>query len=313
MIIKEIDVPTSKDRFSKAGFKAEQKMAHYLSRAFKDAEDILVLNGIRLQSNDDSAQIDHLVIHKYGMIIVESKSAIGTIKVNDYGEWSRVDYDKGMASPVEQAQRQAEFLRGYLNRSALRRPHDIWKSLVREITYDHVPIDVLVAISDTGIIERPQELKIKEVHKADMIPARVREIIAYYRKLENPFSLTLTSTPLKLSLELLTEIAAFLSESHVSKERRGRSRIRQEKVAYRAPARVRSEFTCRECGSVNMSIQYARKPGYHFRCSDCSKTMSIRRYCPKCGQQSRLRKAGNQFYIECKECNTSAEFFRNPG
>ncbi len=39
MIVKEIDAPTSKDRFSQAGFKAEQKMAQYLSRAFKDAED----------------------------------------------------------------------------------------------------------------------------------------------------------------------------------------------------------------------------------------------------------------------------------
>jgi len=312
MIVKEIDAPASKDRFSQAGFKAEQKMAHYLSRAFNDAKDILVLNGIRLKSDDDWAQIDHLIIHRYGMIIIESKSAVGTIEINDHGEWSRAGYDKGMASPVEQARRQAVFLRSYLNRSGLNPPHDAWKSLTREITYDHVQVDVLVAISDTGKIERPPNLKINEVHKADMIPAKVREILAHYRKLDSPFSLTLTNTPLKIRPELMMDIARFLGRSHVPKGQVGRSQTRQEKVTSRRPARARTEFTCRECGSANMSIQYARGPGYYFRCGNCSRTMSIREICPTCSQQSKLRKAGNQFYIECRQCKTSSAFFKNP-
>jgi len=105
MIIKEVDSITSKDKFSQAGFKAEQKMAHYLSRAFKDNKDVLVLNGIRLQSDDDSIQIDHFIIHKYGMVIIESKSAVGTIEINEYGEWRRLGYNRGMASPVLQGER----------------------------------------------------------------------------------------------------------------------------------------------------------------------------------------------------------------
>jgi hypothetical protein len=62
VIIKEVDSITTTDKFSKAGFKAEEEMAHYLSRAFKDTKDILVLNGIRLESGNDSVQIDHLII-----------------------------------------------------------------------------------------------------------------------------------------------------------------------------------------------------------------------------------------------------------
>jgi transcription elongation factor Elf1 len=311
MIVKAIDAPTSKNRLSQAGYKAEKTMAHYLSSAFKDAEDILVLNGIRLKSDDDWAQIDHLTIHRYGMIIIESKSAVGTIQINDHGEWSRPGYDKGMASPVEQAHRQVVFLRSYLNRSGLNPPHDPWKSFFREITYDHVHMDVLVAISDTGKIERPANLKIKEVHKADMIPAKIEEIVAHYRKLDSPFSLTLTNTPLKISPESMRDIARFLRGRHVPKGQVGRSQTRQDKVKSRRPIRPTTERTCRECGSANMSIHYGRY-GYYFRCGDCSKTMSIRETCPKCGQQSRLHKAGNQFYILCKECNTSSEFFKNP-
>ena len=311
MIIKEVDPVTSKDKFSQAGFMAEEKMAHYLSRAFKDARDILVLNGIRLESNDDSAQIDHLIVHRYGMVIIESKSVVGTIKINDYGEWSRAGYNEGMASPVEQAQRQAAFLRKYLNQSGLKPPRDVLKSLIREITYDHVPVDVLVAISDTGIIDRSPALRIDKVHKADMIPGKIEEIIAHYQKLDSPFSLTLTATPLKVSPQLMTDIAQFLKKSHVPKGQKGRSKVRQDKVISRVPTRVKSEFTCRACGSENISIEYARF-GYYFRCKKCNKTMSIRRYCSKCGQQSKLRKDGDQFYIGCRECNTSTLFFKNP-
>ncbi len=245
------------------------------------------------------------------MIIIESKSAVGTIEINDHGEWSRAGYDRGMASPVEQARRQAVFLRSYLNRSGLNPPHDVLRSLIREITYDQVQLDVLVAISDTGKIDSPPNLKINEVHKADMIPAKVREIVAHYRKLDSPFSLTLTAIPLKISPELMMDIARFLRRSHVPKGQVDRSQTRQEKVTSRRPTRARTEFTCPKCASVNLSIQHG-KFGYYFRCGDCSKTMSIRETCPKCGQQSRPRKAGNQFYIECRQCNTSNAFFENP-
>jgi transcription elongation factor Elf1 len=311
MILKQVDAPAYKDRLSQAGFKAEQKMAHYLERAFKDDEDILVLNGIRLKSHDDSAQIDHLIIHRYGMIIIESKSAVGTIKINDHGEWSRAGYDRGMASPVLQAQRQKVFLLSYLKRSGLKPPHDAVRSLFRPITYDDVKMDVLVAVSDHGNIDRPPNLEIKEVHKADVIPAKVGEIIAHYRKLESPFSLTLTAIPLQISRKLMMDIARFLTRSHVPKGQVGRSKTRQEKVTSCRPTRARTEFTCPKCGSTNMSIQYG-KWGYYFRCAECSKTKSITEYCPACGQQSRLRKAGNQFYIRCGHCNTSRAFFKNP-
>jgi len=311
VIIKEVDSTTTTDRFVKAGFKAEEKMAHYLSRAFKDTKDILVLNGLRLESDDDSAQIDHLIIYKYGMIVIESKSVVGTIEINDYGEWYRLDYNLAIGSPIEQAKRHAIFLKRYLNESGLKPPHDAFKSLVREITFDHVPVNVLVAISDTGRIQRPKTLQIDNVHKADMIPGKIEEIIAYYKKLDSIWSLTSKPTPLKISPELMNDIAQFLKKKHIPKAKYARLQIRQDKIASLVPTPVKSEFICRECGSENISIRYA-KFGYYFRCMRCNKTMSIKRYCSKCGQQLKLRKDGNQFYIECKKCNTSTPFFKNP-
>lgn len=312
MIIKEVDSITSKDKFSQAGFKAEQTLAHYLSRAFKDSKDILVLNGIRLKSDDDSAQIDHLVIHKYGMTIIENKSAVGTIEINEYGEWRRSEYNLGMASPVEQGKRQADFLKKYLNGSSLEPPHDPFKSLVRKITFEHVPVDVLVAVSDTGIINRHPTLNIDNIHKADMIPAKIEEKISYYRKLDRLWSLNPTPTPLKMNLELMNKIAQFLVKKHTPKVRDAHPQVSQHRTSSTVPTQVKSEFACRACGSKNIGILYGRRFGYYFKCKECSKTMSIKRYCSKCGQQSKLRKDGNQFYIECKECGTSNLFFRNP-
>lgn len=312
MIIKEVDSITTTDKFLKAGFKAEEKMAFYLSRAFKDTKDILVLNGIRLESGNDSVQIDHLIIHKYGMIIVESKSVYGEITINDHGEWQRLEYKRGMGSPIEQAKSQAIFLQNYLNESGLKPPHDAFKSLVHKITFDHVPIDVLVAISDTGIItRRPETLQIDKVHKADMIVEKIKEKIISYRKQDSIWSSDLlTPTPLKISPELMNDIAQFLKEEHIPKEKHVRLQVKQDKVTFTVPASVKREFVCQKCGSGNISILYGRF-GYYFKCKECNKTMSINKTCPKCGQLSKLRKDRNQFYIECKKCNTSTPFFRN--
>ena len=57
MIVKDVDSIITKDKFMNAGLNAEKRMAFYLQRAFKDDKDILILNGIRLESDGDSAQM----------------------------------------------------------------------------------------------------------------------------------------------------------------------------------------------------------------------------------------------------------------
>ena len=343
MIIKEVDSITSKDKFLQAGSRAEKQMAHYLSRAFKDAKDILVLNGIRLKSEDDSCQIDHLIIHKYGMIIIESKSVVGPVEINERNEWSRSEYNLGMASPVLQGKRQAAFLKKYLNESGLEPPHDPFKSLVRKITFDHVPVDVLVAISDKGDIRPHPSVDIDNVHKADVIPEKIEERISYYRRLDRVFSLDPTPTPLKMKLEAMNNIAQFLVKKHTPYVRDGRRQARQPKTVYDAPrsaargitgksqgpnrkrsvsvaqdqargfvpASGKAGFRCKDCGNEVVRILWGRH-GYYFSCSGCPNTMTAKGYCKECGQQSKLSKAGNRFYVKCEEHGKGDLFFTNP-
>src|SRR5574340_855439 len=87
VIAKTKDPGKPTDRFEQAGTAAEEQMAFYLRRAFADAPDVFVINDLRLVEADDCAQIDHLVLHAFGMFIIESKSISGEVEVNEHGEW----------------------------------------------------------------------------------------------------------------------------------------------------------------------------------------------------------------------------------
>lgn len=100
-----------------AGDRQEKDVAFYLRRAFKDDQNILILNDYRFVHNDETAQIDHLIVHRSGFIVIESKSIHGEVRVNTEGEWSRSYKGQwsGMASPIRQAELQMELLRDFLS------------------------------------------------------------------------------------------------------------------------------------------------------------------------------------------------------
>ena len=109
-----------------AGAAAEEQMAHYLHRGFNEDQGVHVLHDVRLEDRaqpeqDGSTgvcQVDHLLVHRWGLFIIESKSVTEEVRVrsDDSGgdEWSRVyrGKEKGMPSPIRQAQRQSEFSAG---------------------------------------------------------------------------------------------------------------------------------------------------------------------------------------------------------
>src|SRR4051812_29419030 len=89
MIAKELDPFLSDDPLRRSGRQAEEQLAYYLLRDFAKYTDIIVFNGIRLEHNGDAAQMDHLLLHPYGFVIVESKSVAAQVAFNSRGEWTR--------------------------------------------------------------------------------------------------------------------------------------------------------------------------------------------------------------------------------
>ena len=182
MILKEIDITESTDKFLKAGIAAEKQMAFYLRRKFDETKGIFVFNDLKIRRGEETAQIDHLIVHKHGMIIIESKSVTGQVQINAQGEWVR-SYGRnhsGMPSPVLQARRQGAVLRSLLQDNAKNLRGKALLGLM-QAGFKSCPIQILVAISDQGIIKRGKQ-KIPELLKADQIADEADGIISRHRK-----------------------------------------------------------------------------------------------------------------------------------
>ncbi len=157
-------------------------MAFYLRRAFEHERDVWVFNDLRLVKNGDAAQMDHLVLHRSGMVIIESKSVTGEIAVNERGEWTRRSggRQQGMECPVTQARLQAQFLRRLLRENDERLLNGQLKGLLPKHFNKHWPIDVIVAVSDGGRISRGMD--VPELLKADQVAGTTQAIVRKHKR-----------------------------------------------------------------------------------------------------------------------------------
>ncbi|WP_027482360.1 nuclease-related domain-containing protein [Deinococcus pimensis] len=111
-IVKDHHPSPTNDKFQQAGDEAEKQMAFYLRRTFGTDPSVHVFHNLRFEREGDAAQIDHLILHRYGAVIVESKSVTSAVRINERDEWARQWNGRwtGMSSPVLLAKRQADFL-----------------------------------------------------------------------------------------------------------------------------------------------------------------------------------------------------------
>lgn len=323
MIKKELDLFVAEDKYAVAGQKAEEQMAFYLKRFFASSSNVFVLNGIRLEHNDDAAQMDHLVLHPYGICVVESKSVAGKIQIKDDGQWIRW-YGKestGMASPITQAKLQVRFMRDYLNLAV--KPKG---------AFDRYAFDVLVAISDNGVILRPTTGGLPEVCKSDQVAERIECRIAELAKQPN--------VPAPWTTEHLSKIADFLCGAHkplslrvaeklsskyqhaadeqivaienASENKSGDSSVLVEQADI-AVAPILNKppvgSACKHCASEDVLILYGHS--YYFHCNVCNKNTPLKSECSKCGALEMPRKKSKEFFLECKTCSISRLFHVN--
>ncbi len=331
MIVKELDSFTPQDKFAKAGRDAEEQMSFYLRRAFADNKNIYVFNDLRLEHKDDAAQIDHLIFHQYGMIIIESKSVTSRVEINEHQEWIRVFNGKkqGMSSPILQARRQGDFIKKYLERNS---EVLLGKFLGLQTHLGSMLIDVLIAISDSGIINRPKKMALEEVCKADQICDRVRSLLNKQQKEGNVFNINRTGR--SFNKDEVNNIVEFLLKEHkplayknieteiVSKpslvssppEKKVVIQVQAETLC--KPNKVplsqnASKHLCRQCHKTNLSVASGRY-GYYFKCLDCEGNTPINTICQTCNIKEKIRKSSDRFYAECESCKTSNLFYTNP-
>jgi hypothetical protein len=344
VILKGLDPFISEDKFEKAGRIAEEQLAFYLRRAFAEDKDILVFNNLRFEKDNDVAQIDHLILHKYGMIIIESKSVTTKVEINEREEWIRWfdNTSKGMPSPIQQAKRQGEFLRKYLNQNASALLGKVFFGVMGpQAGFRTMPLDVIVAISDSGIVKRSKSVSLEEVCKADQVSDRVRLIFERWRKANGVLSLDLSGGYVftKDEIDNITKllianhkplayqaspqeipvakspVKSWNSNRNISEssKRITQSSYSQPSIIKKQPEKnieVKPVQVCGYCKSVNLCIEYGYS--YYFKCLDCEKNTTIKSTCKSCDVKAKTRKSGLQFYSECSHCQTSELFYTNP-
>ena len=332
----------------RAGVEAERQMAHYLHRRFHDDPETHVLHGLRLEDREQPeqdgspgvCQIDHLVVHRWGMFIIESKSVSEEVRVrpDDTGgdEWSRVyqGREAGMSSPIQQARRQSEFLRTFLERhreEMFGKQSIGLRTIARLLTgKDHggfmdAPIQLMIAVSDRGRIGRlggwkePQEPFPVFVTKADLVPDKIAQELERHRKGATSLGKSQGEYGLwDIEERAAKAVAEFLAARHV--ERSGAAPTRMNRTApnqNRPPSRAMptrrastTEASCKHCRGKDLTPAWG-KFGYYWRCGACGKTTSMPQVCSRCGAEGRrgkgvrVRKEGRTYFRDCEACGTS--------
>lgn len=316
MIKKELDPFVAQDKYAASGRKAEEQMAFYLKRFFASTPDVFVLNGIRLERDGDAAQMDHLVLHRYGVIVVESKSVAGKVQLKDDGQWIRW-YGKestGMASPVTQAKLQVRFMRDYLNLYA--KPQGV---------FDRYAFDVQVAISDSGVILWPTTGSLLEVCKADQVAERIESRIAELEKMSN--------APASMTAAHLSKIADFLCAEHKPLHLRveenlsakyQQAAIEKQMAAVQAVVGVVSQSASRMFANMNANIA-AHQAAVQKNSNENRQSVSpiivdaevvsfapsvdkrlIGSACKHCSSKDVSILFGHNYYFHCNACNENS-------
>lgn len=311
MILKSVDTKRDLTKYQEYGHKAEKQMAFYLKRAFQDSEDIYVINDLRLEMHGDFAQIDHLVVHRFGFFIIESKSVTGQVLVNEYGEWARkyANQTRGMPSPIMQAMRQADFLCKLLAKES---DNLLRKKWILKTEIPAFKFDVLVAVSDDGLIKRHGRAKLPEVHKADQIVEAIKALRKNYIS-ENK-NLLSTKVNHQFADSTMRNIIQFLLKAHAPKQPKPAESMSHDisvlKKIYGRPVKAPDAKTCCKCSSQNVEVTYG-KYGYYFKCRDCKGNTSIKLSCNSSACKPRIQKRGDHFYKVCASCNTSELYYVN--
>ncbi len=100
----------------KSGYEAEKENAFYLDARLCDNKNLLLLNDIRIEHDGEVAQIDHIIITRFGIELLESKSSTGVMTINNDGSISIKHGSKTstLPNPLEQSYRHARILEKFL-------------------------------------------------------------------------------------------------------------------------------------------------------------------------------------------------------
>lgn len=144
----------------RAGAAGERDAAHFINREVGPSQRVAVLHDLRIGTDGDFAQIDHLLIHRLQACawVLETKNYSGRLSCDEHGDWTvwRNGKPQPIPSPISQAQRHCRALERWLEANEV-----TW---IREI-------HAVVLVSPTSSVDRRKLPKQAHVVKSDNFAA----------------------------------------------------------------------------------------------------------------------------------------------
>jgi len=319
-----------------AGIKQEHDVAFYLRRAYKNSDNVMVLNDLRIEHDGESAQIDHLIVYTYGFIVVESKSIRGEVNVNEYGEWTRSYKGQwsGMPSPIKQAELQLKLLKQYLCANTEK---VIGKFLGIQQGLGGRCYDVFCAISSDAIIDRSKAAKeiadklVKSEFITDALDKKMNFIKLYQ------LAAKIADTRPSFNQEELLHICQFLLGNTQQIEI---NTVNETTAAWPAPTQMTPLLDaqpatppvaankpvsptvravtkpvdlgaitaqCKHCGDCSGLNPQSGRYGYYVQCGSCGGNTPLKRQCPACSSlNTKVSKAKAVYRLSCADCSAIA-------
>jgi len=306
MILKDKELQNVKAANAIAGQKQEQDIAFYLRREFKDHPQVFIINDYKFSFNDETAQIDHLIVYPYGFILIESKSISGEVKVNESGEWSRSYKGKwsGMPSPIKQAEMQQKLLKELLHHHR----ESILGMLfgIKQQSFRFRCWDIICAISSNSIIERETITKrISDiVVKSEFILDKINEVM----KLEKSVFKKLITSDNRPAFDNkeLKSITDFVVDNGYKKTTKNETK-KQEKVEKEIEVN-NTVLKCKKCDEKSdFTAQYGRF-GYFINCTKCNTNTPMKMPCNQCqSKNTKVSKKKEKYTLNCSDCNNQLQ------
>jgi len=268
------------------GYRYEKDNAYYLNFAFKNGTQSFLLHDIRVESSGQVAQIDHILINRFGIEILESKGFLGKLKINGDGSLDITYKDRveTLPSPIEQNKRHAQVILDLIKENI---------ELPINLKLAGIPIinSVLIHPRTTILNEKLPE----GFYRADSFSSH------WDKRIDNMSVVNVfKSLGTIMSLEKAREIANLLIEKDKPKS-----------VDYIKRYNLKDINFCSKCGSLNLEIRYG-KYGYYFKCLECNGNTAIKLKCKNSSCKPRVKKEKLNFYRVCEKCNEKELFFVNP-
>jgi hypothetical protein len=309
--LKDMEYKLAKAASTKAGQRQEKDVAFYLRRAFKDHEEVFVINDFKFTHNDETAQIDHLIIYRFGFLLIESKSITGNVRVNKQEEWSRSYRGKwqGMPSPIKQAELQQKLLKELLHEH---RSELVGKLLGIQQTLDKRCWHHLCAVSSNAIVERenmPNSVS-KKLIKSEFLVDALMRVMDLKSEVLRTLS-WLDSRPAFSDCEL-TYIKDFLLSQCKNKTKQlskniplvksydAEHQLTKEKSEHE---RCSSTLVCKNCKEATLLTPMHGRYGYFVKCKVCEINTPLKKPCKSCNsKQTKVNKRKDTYILKCSDC-----------